>query len=90
MVCYTDLVDWLCFLYTYPRLKLVDDQTKNITQAHNQVLKINSIIESKERTLQSDRNEIENKLELKKTVFKENLNKIKVVLDLFKEYNTKR
>ena len=87
---YTDLVDWLCFLYSYPRLRLFDEQTKSVTQAHNQVLKINSIIESKERTLQADRNEIENKLETKKSVFKENLNKIKVELDRFKEYNTKR
>ena len=87
---YTDLIDWLCFLYDNPRLKLFEEQTKSVTQAHFQILRINGYIEGKERTLALDRQEIENKVVSKKKVFVENLDKIKIELERFRDYNTKR
>jgi dynein heavy chain, axonemal len=87
---YTDLVDWLCFLYDNPRWKLAEEQVKAVTQAHNQILKINGYIEAKERTLRQDRDDIENRLVQKKKIFQENLEKIKGELEKFREYNTKR
>lgn len=87
---YTDLVDWLCFLYDNPRWKLAEEQVKAVTQAHTQILRINGYIEAKERTLRQDRDDIENRLVQKKKIFQENLDKIKFELDRFREYNTRR
>jgi hypothetical protein len=66
---YTDLVDWLCFLYDNRHVNLEDEQTKVITQCHTQILRISGLIETKERTLRQDRDEIENKVVLKKKIF---------------------
>ena len=44
----------------------------------------------KEKTLRQDRDEIENKVVLKKKIFQENLDKIKHELERFREYNTRR
>ena len=87
---YTDLVDWLCFLYDHPRLKLLEEQTKTITQAHGQMLKITQSIEAKEKSLREDRDTIENRLITQKKKFQEDLDKIKIELDKFREYNTSR
>lgn len=51
-----------------------------------QVLKINSLIENKEKTLRDDRDTIENNLHKQKKTFQENLDKIKVELDRIKDY----
>jgi hypothetical protein len=32
---YNDLVEWLCFLYSNPRLKLYEEQVKTVKQAHD-------------------------------------------------------
>jgi len=87
---YTDLVDWLCFLYDNRHINLEDEQTRSITQCHTQILRIAGLIETKERTLRQDRDEIENKVVLKKKIFQENLDKIKHELERFREYNAKR
>jgi hypothetical protein len=42
---YNDLVDWLCFLYTYPRLKIQEDHVKTVKSAHDQILKIQQFID---------------------------------------------
>lgn len=64
-----------------------DDTFKPVTQAHNQILKINGYIEQKERTLRQDRDEIENKVVMKKKIFQENLDRIKSELEKFRDYN---
>jgi len=87
---YNDLIEWLCFLYNNPRLKILEEHVKSVKQAHDQILKINQYIEAKEKSLRSDREEVVNRLHTKKKVFTESLEKIKVELDKFRENNTKR
>jgi len=84
------LIEWLCFLYSHPRLKILEEHVKSVKQAHDQILKINQYIEQKEKSLRSDREEVVNRLHNKKKVFQENLEKIKSELDKFRENNTKR
>ena len=84
------MIEWLCFLYNNPRLKILEEHVKSVKQAHDQILKINQYIEAKEKSLRSDREEVVNRLHTKKKVFTESLEKIKVELDKFRENNTKR
>ena len=59
---YTDLIDWLMFLYENPRLKPTDEQVKQVVQAYTQTQRITQLIEQQENKLKNERNEIENNL----------------------------
>ncbi len=87
---YNDLVDWLCFLYSNPRLKIQEDQVKSVKAAHDQILKIQQFIDQKEKTLRLDREEVITRLANKKKAFQESLDKIKSELEKFREYTNKR
>ncbi len=54
------------------------------------MLKITQSIEAKEKSLREDRDTIENRLITQKKKFQEDLDKIKIELDKFREYNTSR
>ena len=87
---YNDLVDWLCFLYSYPRLKIQEENVKTVKSAHDQILKIQQFIDQKEKTLRLDREEVITRLANKKKAFQESLDKIKSELEKFREYTNKR
>lgn len=87
---YNDLVDWLCFLYKYPRLKIQEDHVKTVKSAHDQILKIQQFIDQKEKTLRLDREEVITRLSNKKKAFQESLDRIKSELEKFRENTNKR